>query len=184
MQRLYRVFSMGLLHTVSVVEPDDGLRECLLVEYGLYPEDALLVAEVLGQVEGGDDGDRLLAAFEPDPVLVRLDEHLAVLVGDQDPDPPLLVGGVLAALELGVDNEGGLAFLGGPYLIEHPEEGEPALELRATLGEDERRALDHAVTGLIHASPRPVRGESVRGGAGLVYDLVERELVCRPFGIG
>src|SRR5688572_17300825 len=173
MRRPYRVLPMGLLHTVSVVEPDDGLRERLFVEYGLYPEDAIIVAEVLGQVEGGDDGDRLLGALEPDRVLVRLDEHLAVLVGDQDLDPPLLVGGVLATLELGVDDEGGLAFFSGPYLIEHPEEGEPALELRAVLGEDERRALDHTVAGPIHASPRPVRGEPVRGGAGLVDDLVE-----------
>src|SRR5215210_6696201 len=139
MLRLYRI-----LHTVAVVESDDGLREGLVVEDGLYPQDAFLVAEVLRQVEGGDYGDRLLGAFEPDGVVVRLDKHLAVLVGDQDAGAPLLVRGVLATLELGVDDEGGLAFLRGPYLVEHPEEGEPALELRATLGEDQRRALDHA----------------------------------------
>src|SRR5215203_1788573 len=137
--------SVGLSHTIAVVEPDDGLREGLFVEDGLYPQDALLVTEVLGQFEDGDNGHRLLGILQPDGVVLRFDEHLAVLVGDQDSGPPLLLGGVLATLELGVDDEGGLALLRGPDLIEHSEEREPALQLRAALGEDERRALDHAI---------------------------------------
>src|SRR5215217_8521334 len=146
--------SVDLLHTVTVAEPDHGLGEGLVVEDGLYPQDALFVPEDFGEVEGGDDRHRLLGAVEPDGVYIRLHEHLAVFVGDQDARTSLLVRGVLATLELGVDDEGGLALFRGPDLVEHPEEGEPALELGAALGEDERRALDHALAGATHALPR------------------------------
>src|SRR5215211_6922340 len=136
--------SVDLLHTVTVAEPDHGLGEGLVVEDGLYPQDALFVPEVFGEVEGGDDRHRLLGAVEPD----------GVFVSDQDARTSLLVRGVLATLELGVDDEGGLALFRGPDLVEHPEEGELALELGAALGEDERRALDHALAGATHALPR------------------------------
>src|SRR5215211_7737187 len=122
------------LHTVTVVEPDHGLGEGLVVEDGLYPQDALFVPEVLGEVEGGDDRHRLLGAVEPDGVFVGLHEHLAVLVGDQDARASLLVRGVLAALELGVDDEGGLALFRGPDLIEYPEGATDELSLEEITG--------------------------------------------------
>src|SRR5215217_5545223 len=146
--------SVELLHTVTVAEPDHGLGEGLVVEDSLYPQDALFVPEDFREVEGGDDRHRLLGAVEPDGVFVGLHEHLAVFVGDQDARTSLLVRGVLAALELGVDDEGGLALFRGPDLIEYPEEGEPAFELRAALREDESRALNDAVAGVTHAPHR------------------------------
>src|SRR5919202_1547613 len=146
--------SVDLLYTVAVVESDDGLGEGLSVEDRLHPQDAPPLREVFGEVEGRDYRHRLLRAVEPDGVLLGLHEHLAVVVAEHDPRPPLLVRGVLAALELGVDDEGGLAFLRGQDLIEYPEQGEPVFDLGATLREDERRALDHAVAGVIHAPPR------------------------------
>src|SRR5918997_5970925 len=133
------------LHTVAVVEPDHGLGEGFVIDDGLYPQDAFSVAEVLGEVEGGDYRHRRLCAVEPDGVFVRLHEHLAVVVAEQDPRPPLRVRGVLAALELGVDDKGGLASVREPDLVENPEQGEPVFYLGAALREDERRALDHAL---------------------------------------
>src|SRR5919112_3657102 len=111
------------LHTVTVVEPDHGLGEGFVIDDGLYPQDAFSVPEVLGEVEDGDYRHRRLCAVEPDGVFVRLHEHLAVVVAEHDPRPALLVRGVLAALELGVDDEGGLAFFRGQQLVEYPEEG-------------------------------------------------------------
>src|SRR5919112_2315078 len=113
------------LHTVTVVEPDHGLGEGFVIYDGLYPQDAFSVPEVLGEVEDGDYRHRRLGAVEPDGVFVRLHEHLAVVVAEHDPRPTLLVRGVLAALELGVDDKGGLASLCEPDLVEDPEQGEP-----------------------------------------------------------
>src|SRR5918998_5568048 len=142
------------LHTITVVEPDHGLGEGFVIDDSLYPQDEFPIPEVLREVKGGDYGHRHLGAVEPDGVFVRLHEHLAVVVAEHDPRPPLPVRGVLAALELGVDDEGGLAFFCEPDLVENPEQGEPVVYLSAALREDERRALDHTVAGVIHAPPR------------------------------
>ena len=64
------LYLVDLLHTVTVVELDHGLGEGLVVEDGLYPQDAFSLPEVPRQVEGGDDGHRLLGAVEPDGLFV------------------------------------------------------------------------------------------------------------------
>jgi hypothetical protein len=89
---------------------------------------------VAGQIKGRDDGRRAILAAQPHGILGRLLDDLAVFVGDEDARPPLAPGGVLAALELGVDDEVEVfAFAGGPELVEDAEEGEPAVELGAAL---------------------------------------------------
>src|SRR5215210_4758855 len=145
--------SVGHLYTVAVVDLDHGLGEGLLVEDRLDPEQLLPDLEALGEVEGGYYRNRFLRPVEVDGVLRRLHQDLAVLVGDEDARPAFLVRGVFATLELGVDDEGGLATAVGPDLIEHPEERQPVLVLRAALGEDQGRALDHAFALAMHRAP-------------------------------
>src|ERR671920_1805489 len=145
--------SVGLLYTVAVVDPDHGLGERLLVEDGLDPEQLLPDLEAVGQVEGGHYRNGFFCAVEVDGVLGRLHQDLSVLVGDEDAGPALLVRGVFAALELGVDDERGLAGAVRADLIEYPEERQPVLVLRAALGEDEGRAFDHALALAMHLPP-------------------------------
>src|SRR5215212_1364318 len=145
--------SVGLLYTVAVVDPDHGLGERLLVEDGLDPEQLLPDLEALGQLEGGYDRHGLFCSVEVDGILRRLHQDLSVLVGDEDTGTALLVRGVFAALELGVDDKRGLAGIVRADLIEYPEERQPILVLRAALGQDEGRALYDAFALAMHRAP-------------------------------
>src|SRR5215207_5934600 len=149
--------SVGLLYTVAIVDSDHCLGERLLVEDGLDPEQLLPYFEAFGQVEGSHYRDGFFCPVEVDGVLRRLHQDLSVLVGDNDAGPALLVRGVFAALELGVDDEGGPAGAVGADLIEDSEECQPTFVLCAALGEDEGRALDHAFALAMHLAPRRSR---------------------------
>src|SRR5918993_2953004 len=150
--------SVGLLYTVAVVDPDHCLGERLFVEDGLDPEQLLPYLDAFGQVEGGHYRDGFFCSVEVDGVLSRLHQGFSVSIGDDDAGPTLLVRGVFAALEFGVDDEGGPAGAVGADLIEYPEERQPVFVLRAALGEDEGRALHYAFALVMHlALPRSRR---------------------------
>src|SRR5918994_2721147 len=149
--------SVGLLYTVAVVDPDHCLGERLFVEDGLDPEQLLPYLEAFGQVEGCHYRDGFFCSVEVDGVLRRLHQDLSVPVGNDDAGPALLVRGVFAALELGVHDEGGPAGTMGADLIEYPEERQPVFVLRAALGEDEGRALDHPLALVMHLAPSRYR---------------------------
>src|SRR5829696_8549426 len=145
--------SVGLLYTVAIVDSDHCLGERLLVEDGLDPEQLLPYFEAFGQVEGSHYRDGFFCPVEVDGVLRRLHQDLSVLVGDNDAGPALLVRGVFAALKLGVDDEGCPAGAVGADLIQYPKERQPIFVLRAALGEDECRALDHTFALAMHLAP-------------------------------
>src|SRR5829696_5075322 len=148
------------LHIVSFSERYSSLRQSLFVELGLDPQEALLAVGVAGQIEGRDDGRRAILAAQPHGVLGRLLDDLAVFVGDEDARPPLAPGGVLAALELGVDDEVEVFASAGPELVEDAEEGESTVELGAALRQDQRRTLDDAVAELLVIQVVPPRSWS------------------------
>src|SRR5215207_10977360 len=145
--------SVGLLYTVAVVDPDHSLGEGLLVENRLDPEQLLPGLEALGEIEGRYHRHRFHRPIEVDGVLRRLHQDLAVLVGDEDARLALLVRGVFATFELGVDDERGLAVAVGTDLIKHPEERQPVFVLGAAFGEYEGGALDHAFALAMHLVP-------------------------------
>src|SRR3712207_2626057 len=152
-----RASSGSLSHVVALTQRYRGLGEGLFVEHRLYPEEPFFGPEAR-KIEGRHDGRRSLFATQPDRVLLRLLEHFAVLVGDQDPGSSLPVGRVLAPLELGVDDEGEpFVVLAGSELVEYPEEGKPAIELAATLRQNESRALDYAFAGPVVTQVPPRR---------------------------
>src|SRR5919202_4291055 len=125
-------------HVVALAQRYRSLGKGFFVELSLYPQEAFFGLKVPLKIEGRHDGRRSLFAAQPDGVFGRLLKHFAILVGDQDPGPPLPLGHVLTPLELGVDDEVERFIVHiGSELIEHPEEGDPAIKLAAALCQDE-----------------------------------------------